>query len=289
MVIQLSQKEPKNITQKFRFFFITYSCIITLTISYHYFNLQPLFHNTTILNIIFKISILSTSLFIFIFPYFLHSLLDIKNAATKNHIFLIMLIATVFAYLILFKTSSSLIENYVIFFKTITHLTSILYCIVISIIFLTTKYHNPKLPNFQKILAKDFLILILIFIPGFTLDILRPILNYYFNTNLPIMFFSSSFYFFGNLLLMLRMPFYFKRLPSSLDVINKVQLYCTKSTILSKREKEIIPLLMKGYKNKEIAKLLFITESTIKTHIKNIYKKTKTNSRYEFFNMILKH
>ena len=47
---------------------------------------------------------------------------------------------------------------------------------------------------------------------------------------------------------------------------------------LSSREKEIVRLMIKGLLNREIANQLFISESTVETHRKNIYRKTDTNS-----------
>lgn len=47
---------------------------------------------------------------------------------------------------------------------------------------------------------------------------------------------------------------------------------------LSAREKEIVRLMMDGHTNKEIAAHLFISENTVETHRKNIYRKTDTHS-----------
>lgn len=47
---------------------------------------------------------------------------------------------------------------------------------------------------------------------------------------------------------------------------------------LSAREKEIIGLMIIGNTNAEIANKLFIAESTVETHRKNIYRKTDTHS-----------
>lgn len=47
---------------------------------------------------------------------------------------------------------------------------------------------------------------------------------------------------------------------------------------LSCREKEVVNLVMDGFSNKEIAIKLFISESTVETHRKNIYRKTETHS-----------
>ena len=48
---------------------------------------------------------------------------------------------------------------------------------------------------------------------------------------------------------------------------------------LTEREKEILNLIIKGFKNKEIAEKLFISEKTVKTHINKIFKKFKVKSR----------
>ena len=47
---------------------------------------------------------------------------------------------------------------------------------------------------------------------------------------------------------------------------------------LTGREVEIIKLIEKEYSNKLIADSLFLSERTIETHRKNIFRKTKTNS-----------
>jgi len=47
---------------------------------------------------------------------------------------------------------------------------------------------------------------------------------------------------------------------------------------LTHREVEIIRLIEKEKSNKEIADTLFISERTVETHRKNIFRKTKTNS-----------
>jgi len=47
---------------------------------------------------------------------------------------------------------------------------------------------------------------------------------------------------------------------------------------LTDREIEIIRLIEKEYSNKQIAEALFISERTVETHRKNIFRKTATNS-----------
>lgn len=47
---------------------------------------------------------------------------------------------------------------------------------------------------------------------------------------------------------------------------------------LTAREVEIIKLIEKEYNNKKIADTLFLSERTVETHRKNIFRKTKTSS-----------
>ena len=55
----------------------------------------------------------------------------------------------------------------------------------------------------------------------------------------------------------------------------------TPRTILSKREIEIINLVAKGYSNKVIASSLFISDETVKKHLRNIFSKLNVRSRIE--------
>lgn len=49
------------------------------------------------------------------------------------------------------------------------------------------------------------------------------------------------------------------------------------SAHLTEREVEIIKLIEREYSNKQIAETLFISERTVETHRKNIFRKTNTN------------
>lgn len=55
---------------------------------------------------------------------------------------------------------------------------------------------------------------------------------------------------------------------------------------LSKREKEIMGLLLEGYTNMEISEKLFISSSTVKKHVYNIFTKMGINSRMQLIMMM---
>jgi DNA-binding CsgD family transcriptional regulator len=50
---------------------------------------------------------------------------------------------------------------------------------------------------------------------------------------------------------------------------------------ITKREKEIIALLEHGKSNRDIADALFISETTVKRHLQNIFQKASVSSRFE--------
>ena len=50
---------------------------------------------------------------------------------------------------------------------------------------------------------------------------------------------------------------------------------------LTKREYEVIALLTHGRQNKEIARVLGITEHTVEQHLKHIYQKLNVGNRTE--------
>ncbi len=55
---------------------------------------------------------------------------------------------------------------------------------------------------------------------------------------------------------------------------------------LSIRELEIIKLMTKGMTNKQIAKDLFISEKTVETHRKNIFRKTDTHNVVSLLDLV---
>jgi len=53
--------------------------------------------------------------------------------------------------------------------------------------------------------------------------------------------------------------------------------------LLSKREKEVLALMMKGEKNKDISAILFLKPNTVSTYKKLIFKKLKVNNLIELY------
>lgn len=65
------------------------------------------------------------------------------------------------------------------------------------------------------------------------------------------------------------------------DCAKKTNLEQLNNYNLSKQELKVIRLIAEGFKNAEIAEKLFVSQNTIKTHIKNIYSKLDVKNRVE--------
>lgn len=63
--------------------------------------------------------------------------------------------------------------------------------------------------------------------------------------------------------------------------IRKLQHLNQGKAALTQQEKKVLELILKEQSNKEIASQLFVSVSTVKTHINNIYKKLQVSSRDE--------
>ena len=57
---------------------------------------------------------------------------------------------------------------------------------------------------------------------------------------------------------------------------------------VSRREKDILMLMLDGKSNREIEEMLFISYHTVKNHIYNLYQKLGINSRYELIHFFVK-
>ncbi len=73
--------------------------------------------------------------------------------------------------------------------------------------------------------------------------------------------------------------------PETTDVMSHTEKFYKKYNI-SDRETEIIEALVVGKTNKEIAAELFISINTVKTHIKNIYRKLEVKNRVQLLHKI---
>ena len=60
-------------------------------------------------------------------------------------------------------------------------------------------------------------------------------------------------------------------------------------SVLSPKEREVAELICLGFTNRDIAKVMFISEHTVKDHTKKIYPKMGVHSRFELATLVNKH
>jgi len=65
------------------------------------------------------------------------------------------------------------------------------------------------------------------------------------------------------------------------NILSYVNSVAKRKIILTEKEREIIELICSGYRNKEIAQRLEITEQTVKSHCNKIFKKIGVTDRVQ--------
>ena len=149
----------------------------------------------------------------------------------------------------------------------------IIYLLVVSII----KYSSIQKSEYKGLL-KNLIISVAVFLPGIIFDV--------FNTKYFVIFSPIFYCVISTLLLRFILKYYNKNYYIS-DVDTKdINNEFLKKYDITKREKEIILLIIKGYNNKKIADSIFVSINTVKTHIYNIYSKLNINNRYELMYLV---
>ncbi len=90
----------------------------------------------------------------------------------------------------------------------------------------------------------------------------------------------------GILSILFLINFYFQARLLEKGVLNTRFL---ESFAISRREQEIISLLLQGMSNKTVGETLFISTKTVENHIYNIYQKCSVKNRLELFNLAQKY
>jgi DNA-binding NarL/FixJ family response regulator len=62
-----------------------------------------------------------------------------------------------------------------------------------------------------------------------------------------------------------------------------------RSEQLTRREREVLACIAKGFSNHDIAQTLYVSEKTVKNHLTNIFRKLNVNDRTQALIYALKH
>lgn len=80
--------------------------------------------------------------------------------------------------------------------------------------------------------------------------------------------------------------------PSAKDEAERLDDQCEAVALaaeLSRRETEVLKLAARGYTSTYISKALFISDSTVRTHLKSVYRKTGVASKVELIDLVREH
>ncbi len=253
----------------FLFFFtiFTLQIILTLISRYYIFNI----HNNPLF-IIFIFRDICPYILIFTGIIIFHEIFDVKFYKIINIIFLTILslsfLFELIEDLLLTYNLDSIVTNY---FDESVFIITIIYILLI-IIFYRKKIKRIEFKKFLRIIIIAFSITLILFI----LDTLEEVVK----IDFPL---GSIQYLTWNLFLIYLIIKYYSNI-----ILNKIE--ATESFIknykISKREVEIINQLLKGYSYKKISDERFISLSTVKTDVSNIYKKIGIKSRHELFSTV---
>ncbi len=242
---------------------------LDIYISYQYANFNPLLINYEEI-----ISFTLFSFMIILLPLIINEWLDLRNRKIINIIFGgIFLISLVLIYTPFF---SGIIEQGVYFSSLLNSKIfwgiSFLPCLYVFLVFVR------KFSTIKDSRDQFFLIFSLICLMIEIILILIPI----YPTMPENLVIYAPLYFFWNVALLryiIRKFFLNTASKNSLsEIVNRLTL--------TEREKEILLLLVQGKSNQKISMQLFISVDTVKTHIKNIYKKLEVNNRLQLFNLL---
>jgi len=142
-------------------------------------------------------------------------------------------------------------------------------------------YYKKNIDLERKQLNKRTSILNFIFIPGFILDFYL-IKSLHYSLFIPFYYVTYSIIFLQYFIKMYNADSITDKSPEDINELNN---YLNHAGI-SVREKEIVILIMKGYSNQKISNQLFISLSTVKTHVSNIFQKLNVESRFEIISRI---
>lgn len=151
--------------------------------------------------------------------------------------------------------------------------------------------HNRKaLRNVhkQRVLL-SYIVLSIVFLPLIVLDVKSAELF----TDITVVRYGfmalPTFYIALNVLTIFWVMTLSKKMPElfrmSVDRKDMVEMFFDKYSI-TEREKDVVQMLINGYSYENIAESLIISKSTVKTHIRNVYRKVEVNNKVELMNTI---
>jgi DNA-binding CsgD family transcriptional regulator len=269
--IVLYKKNRIQLLREYLLFYTVWTLMVlfntfTLYIQTNLYNSDPILVITS--NVLRAFGVYSLIIAI---PAYIHYLCEIPGAALKNKFFscLAVLLFTgyhIFQYAVVAKP----VQKFGPYIEGAIFSGTIIYTIITGLNF------YPRLQDkVRQSLAKKYIWLLIIFFPGFFCDL-------YFTSVIPIRIFPIFYGFLSIVFIRFFLSNYWDY-SSEIQLVKKEQISPVISAQyhITEREQEIVTFVLQGLSNPEIAEKLYISLSTVKTHLRNIFSKIGVKSRYE--------
>ncbi len=264
----------------FLFFFTAFTLLILENTLFIYMDTNLHFVPFRFFVFLYYFSLFSISLLMFSIAYSSHVVFDSNFPRIKN---ILAGVISFVAFLIpVFFTRINEMDRTIIDYSFIKPpgITVQILFLFLSIIYLLI---NGAINMIRKKDVRDhkkmryMLVITAIFAPTAIIDNIYPrILEF------PI--YPISYCIFGILSVYFILKDYFKAEHFENHKVPKDDFYKTHD--ISEREREVLLLILEGYSNKKICDKLFISLSTVKTHVANIFQKTNVKSRFELITLL---
>lgn len=236
--------------------------------------------------ILLNVKIIPSALIVFVLPLLFLKIFQKKMQIIQKLIFSVLSSLPLILVIVVFSMSIDLtlkmqLLHYESMALTIIRIIIIIYLIILGFP-LYQKAESVELILFYKALLIMASLVILF-------NIFGGVGNYFISMLRNINFISghSFVYFIWNTVSICFVYWYFVNHIDAFKVKEKLTMLAVDRNI-TEREKEIIFLISQGFSNKDISKKLFISLSTTKTHLRNIFKKIHIRSRMELLNLLKK-
>jgi DNA-binding CsgD family transcriptional regulator len=230
----------------------------------------------TVQNLIWIFQAAGGFLFIFMSPYFFHGVIGIEVKKTKRAIFFVIDALVVVAAFVDIALPKLVVTD---FFLNAALFGMVAY----GIILIAVRLHQIAEAALKRALL-IFVILSCAFFPFLYLDALIGITGSLSFLKATEGFAHPLYFLILNILTIVFALRYFNR-PAYMIDNNLSEYFCAKYGI-TRREREIVSLLLDGKTTKEIGERLFLSAKTVENHVYNIYRKVNAKNRVQLFQLI---
>lgn len=270
IAISAYAKTQEKLIKYFLNFYTAFTLVVGTNLLLAYFRINVENINLNLFQAIdYTEAFIAKYLLMYMTPLFIHYLVAVPKMKRKNRFFgIVALFSFSVHHYFEFVTDSEKIELIGDLIDRTVFFSIMIYALALGI----KKYKTIK-DEIGKSTAKKMLILIAVLLPGLLHDV-------YLNDYSNFRFFPLLYGGFSIIFILHFTKKYLHLIPAAPPCEFDFDKYG-----ISDREKEIVLLILKGYSNQRIGKILFISLNTVKSHVRHIFEKFSVKSRFELISL----